>query len=56
MITKEQSAKDYAYRSEILTNGLRRDVWQTIAWRLEHSGEVGLAQDIREFLESKESN
>ena len=55
MITREQSAKDYAYRSEILTNGLRRDVWQTIARALELSGSIGLAQDINEFLESKES-
>jgi hypothetical protein len=56
MNASEKAKADYKYRSEILTNHLRRDVWQTIAWRLEHSGEVGLAQDIREFLESKESN
>jgi hypothetical protein len=56
MNASEKAKADYKYRSEILTNHLRRDVWQTIARALELSGSIGLAQDINEFLESKESN
>lgn len=44
---------EYEYRSEILELGLRRDVWVSIQWALENSGQVSLAKDIREFLESK---
>ena len=54
MIDVNKSKADYAYRSEILTNGLRRDEWQTIARALKLSGSIGLTQDIEEFLESKE--
>jgi hypothetical protein len=45
---------EYEYRSEILTHGLRRDVWESIAWSLQNSGSIGLAKDIRDFIESKE--
>ena len=54
MITSDKSKADYSHRSEILTHGLRRDEWQVMAWTLERSGNVGLAQDINKFLDSKE--
>lgn len=53
MKTQEQMRSEYAYRSEILEHGLRRDVWQSIAYALDRDGQVSLAKDIYEFLESK---
>ena len=56
MNASEKYKEDYKYRSEVLTNHLRRDVWQSIARALEQGGQIGLAQDVREFLESKEKS
>jgi hypothetical protein len=47
---------EYEHRSEILTHGLRRDVWLSIANTLEHSGQIGLAKDIKDFLTSREED
>jgi hypothetical protein len=47
---------NHEYRSEILTNGLRRDQWQAIEWALSQSGQIGLAKDIRDFIKAKEED
>lgn len=54
MKTKEQMQAEYQHRSEILTLGLRRDAWQTIAHALQSAGLIGHAKDIRDFLENQE--
>lgn len=47
-------SKEYEHRSELLTHSLRRDTWLSIAWALEHSGQISLAKQIVDFLASQE--
>ena len=56
MKTKEQMRAEYEHRSEIISHGLRRDAWQSIAIALELNGQISLCKDIYEFLESKGEN
>ena len=52
MKTKEQMRAEYEHRSQVLELGLRRDAWISIAIALQEGGRIGLAKDIRDFLES----
>lgn len=56
MKSKEQAKAEYAHRSEVLTHGLRRDVWVSIQIALQNNGQISLAKDIGEFLLSQEAS